>query len=282
MIKDSDTNFVFFSGLLKSDIRFSGNCNLITSILDYHQIHYDFLKDTCDIWARDYMPIQKDIDSFVQFRYEPSYLQDELNLQSDPRMVCAANKIKPIFSNINLDGGNVIKWHDKVIISKRAVKENSEYEESKLIDELEKLLEVQIILVPDINPGNDMTGHTDGYVRFLNDKTILVNELKNEFKYWQSGFREMIKQTGFEYIEIPWFECKDKNYPHSALGIYLNYLEIGDLIILPIFEIKGNRDQKVFDLFKEIFPTKHIETININSVGLEGGLMNCITWNIKI
>jgi agmatine deiminase len=228
------------------------------------------------------MPIQKDLNSFVQFRYEPTYLQNELNLQSDTKIVCAVNKIRPIFSNINLDGGNVIKWHDKVIISKRAVKENIEYEESKLIDDLEKLLEVQIILVPDNNPGNDMTGHADGYVRFLNDKTILVNGLKNEFKYWQQGFQEMIKQTGLEYIEIPWFEFKDKRYPHSALGIYLNYLEIGDLIILPIFEIKGNKDQKVLDLFKEIFPTKHIETININYVGLEGGLMNCITWNIKI
>jgi hypothetical protein len=36
----------------------------------------------------------------------------------------------------------------------------------------------------------------------------------------------MIKQTGLSYIEIPWFEYKDKQYPLSAIGRYINYLEI--------------------------------------------------------
>jgi agmatine deiminase len=282
MIKDSDTNFVYLSELLKSDSRFPGICTQITSILDQHQIGYDFIKETKDIWVRDFMPIQLDKDLFVQFRYEPSYLKDELWRQSDPKIVCAVNNRTPEFSKINLDGGNIIKWYDKAIISKRVIKENPGYNETKLVDELEKLLGVKVMLIPDINPAYDMTGHADGYVRFLDDKTILINALENEFEYWKKDFQKMIKQTGFDYVEIPWFEDKDKQHPYSALGIYLNYLEIGNLIILPVFGIEGNKDQLVLDQFKGLFPNKHIEPININSVGKEGGLMNCITWNIKI
>jgi agmatine deiminase len=64
--------------------------------------------------------------------------------------------------------------------------------------------------------------------------------------------------------------------------MYINYLEVGNLIILPKFEIEGNRDQEAFDLFKTLFPNRPVEQVNINSIAEEGGLLNCITWNIKI
>ncbi len=281
MVIDSETNFVYLSEKIKSDPRFPGICEKITGLFDSNYIQYDFILATNDIWARDYMPIQKDLNSFIQFKYEPSYLIDEPLLQSDPKVVCKANYLEPSYSDINLDGGNIIKWHDKVIISKRIINENSKYAENELISQIEKLLEARVIMIPDIHPYWDMTGHADGYVRFLDERTVLVNELKNEFKYWTSGFKKMATQYELDYIELPWFDYKNKDYPSSALGIYINYLEIGNLIILPIFEIPGNKDQKTYNILTEIFKHKRIETININSVGLWGGLMNCITWNIK-
>ena len=92
----------------------------------------------------------------------------------------------------------------------------------------------------------------------------------------------MVKQHQLNCIEEPWFEFKVKNFPDSAIGLYLNYLEVGNLIILPIFDVKGNMDQRVIDLFTSLFPYKQIEPVNINQVAHEGGLMNCISWNIKI
>jgi agmatine deiminase len=281
MIQDSQTDKVYFSKWLKTDDRFAPSCKLITSILDRHEIKYDFLEETSDIWARDYMPVQKDVNSFVQFRYEPSYLVYEPYYQSDPKEVCRANNIKPIFSEINLDGGNIVKQHDKVIISKRIFSENPGYDPKKLVKDIENLLEARVILVPDISRAYDLTGHADGYLRFVDENTILVNELENELKYWKKGFLKMIKETGLKYIEIPWLADYDEDFPKSALGIYINYLEVGNLIIMPVFEIEGNKDEEVFSLFKSIFPQKIIETVNINTIGREGGLMNCISWNIK-
>ena len=104
-----------------------------------------------------------------------------------------------------------------------------------------------------------MTGHADGYVRIIDNNTILVNEIKeNEYKYWMDGFIKMVKQHQLNCIEVPWFEYKVKDKPDSAIGLYLNYLEIEDLIILPVFEVKGNMDQKIIDLFESLFPYKYI------------------------
>lgn len=280
MIKGKETNIVFLSKLLQTDNRFENTCVQLIQILNKHNITYEFLNSTKDIWCRDYMPIQVEKEQLVQFRYEPSYLKDELHLQSDPRIVCKANRINPQFSEINLDGGNVVNWGDKAIISDRIFDENPKYlNKTKLVDEIERLLNVEVIIIPQIK--SDMTGHADGMVRFVDQNTILGNQRKHEHKYWRDGITKVLIEHKIEYIDIPFFEHKDKDYPDTALGCYVNFLEIGNLILLPIFEINGNKDIKVYDLFKSIYPDRKVETINYNEIGLFGGLLNCTTWTIK-
>lgn len=280
MITDHETNLVYLSELLKTTEEYSQACDSITAILDKHQIKYDFLKGTKDIWARDYMPIQIDVNKYVQFRYEPSYLKEKLYLQSDPTEVCNKNHFSTIPSNINLDGGNVVKWYNKVMITDRVFSENTEYtDHSELINEIEKWLGVECIIIPQIK--SDMTGHADGLVKFIDDKKILGSDLNFEYKYWSLAMKSFIDKHDFEYVNMPSFYFKDKNFPDSAIGCYMNYLEIGDLIIFPIFEVPGNKDQQAVAIIKSIYTNKHIETININDIVRHGGLMNCISWNIK-
>ena len=280
MIANKHNNIVYFSDLLRQDHRFEQTINSLLQILEKHSINYGFLKLTKDIWCRDYMPIQVNENKFVQFRYEPSYLQDDLEHQSNPEIVCRANNINPIFSDINIDGGNVVNWENKVIISDRIFDENPEYSDrTKLIDKIEELLEVKVIIIPQIN--TDYTGHADGMVRFVDENTILGNDREQELKYWKKGINKVMKENNLEYIDIPFFEWKDKEYSENAIGCYVNYLEIGNLIVLPIFEVKGNRDEEVFRIFKSIFPDRIIETMNYNKIGYYGGLLNCTTWTIK-
>lgn len=280
MIKGKETNIVFLSKRLKTDSRFENTCVQLIKILDKYNIKHNFLNSTKDIWCRDYMPIQVEKEQFVQFRYEPSYLKDYLHLQSDPKIVCKANNIKPQFSEIYLDGGNVVNWNDIAIISDRIFFENPAFSsKTKLVDEIEKLLKVEVIIIPQIN--SDMTGHADGMVRFVDQNIILGNSRKQEYKYWRNGINKVLNKHNIEYIDIPFFEYKNKNYRHNALGCYVNYLEIGKLILLPIFEIVGNKDIEVLDLFKSIFPNRIIETINYNEIGFHGGLLNCTTWTIN-
>ena len=279
MIIGQETNTVYFSDIVRNSPEFRATFKQIQTILDKHQVSYRFLSSTKDIWCRDYMPIQISEDKLIQFRYEPSYLENDLDLQSNPQDILKNNGLTAEISSINLDGGNVVNWTDKAILTTRIFKENPNWNQSKLISELERLLNVQVLLIPDIT--NDMTGHSDGHLRFINSNTVLVNELQNEFDYWKKGFDKMIKNSGLTFVEMPWFEHLDKKHKHTAVGCYVNYLEIGDLILFPIFEVSGNKDEQALNIIHSVFPERTIEPININEIGKYGGLLNCTTWTIK-
>ncbi len=277
MITDAQTDFVYFSALIEE--KFPECWKRIKSILDKHKIDYDVLDRTRDIWARDYMPVQTDVNRFVQFRYDAAYLHQEPEKHTRPLEVLQANQIRAELSDIILDGGNIIRGSDKVIMTNRIFEDNPDIEKNELIKKLEEQLQAEVLIIPAIN--TDETGHADGHVRFIDDKTLLVNELKHEYLYWQEGFRKMIRESGLKYVEMPWFEHKRSGYPLSSIGIYVNYLEVGNLIMFPVFEVPGNKDQQALDVITKAFPDKIIESVQINDIGLKGGLMNCITWNIK-
>ena len=251
--------------------------NRLTSILKKHGVDYRLLKGTKDIWCRDYMPIQTESGKLIQFRYEPSYLKGRKeweNSRSDWREVCRLNGFEPVFSNINLDGGNVLLCSGRAIVSDRIFTENPEYtDKDQLVKDLSELLEAEVIIIPAQN--SDMTGHADGMVRLGNNRS-------DEYKYWANGIEKVLKDYNLKYVDVPFFYgYKDSKHPDHAIGIYVNYLEVGNLIVLPVFEVEGNKDEEAIAAFKKIFPDKIIEVINYNDVALEGGILNCSTWTYK-
>lgn len=273
------TQTVYLSELLKT--KYPNTCDSLTQILDKHGVKYNFLKGTNDIWCRDYMPIQTPSGKLIQFKYDPSYLRGRKEWEesrSDVKKVCRENHIDAQFSDINIDGGNVLICDGRAILSDRIFSENPEWNKEKLVDELSKLLECEIIIIPAQN--GDMTGHADGMVRFVNKNTILGNRLADEYKYWREGMQKVIEQYGLKYIDVPFLtDLKDPKHPISAIGIYVNYLEVDNLIVLPVFG--RDEDQQVIDILRDAFPGKAIETINYNEVAQEGGLLNCTTWVVK-
>ena len=277
------TEVVYLSELLEE--KFNDCFNRLVSILKKHGVEYRLLKGTKDIWCRDYMPIQTESGKLVQFRYEPSYLKGNKEWEdsrSDVREVCRLNGFEPVFSNINLDGGNVLLCSGRAIVSDRIFTENPEYtDKEQLVKELSELLEAEVIIIPAQN--GDMTGHADGMVRFIDHDTILGNNRSEEYKYWTNGIEKVLKDYNLKYIDVPFFYgYKDSKHPDHAIGVYVNYLAVGNLIVLPVFEVAGNKDAEAIAAFKQIFPDKIIETINYNDVALEGGVLNCTTWVYRI
>lgn len=142
--------------------------------------------------------------------------------------------------------------------------------------ELETLFESEVYVIPDI--ADDMTGHADGHVRFIDGRTVLVNELKNEYKYWQKGFLKMIKEANLDFVEMPWFETSENE---STIGIYVNYLEVANIILFPVFEVANNCDEHALQIIQRLFPHRTIVPINANEIARHGGILNCITWTIR-
>ncbi len=275
---ESGVQVVYMSELLKTN--YPETCSRLIKILEMHDVKYAFLKGTKDIWCRDYMPIQTESGKFIQFKYDPSYLKGNKEWEasrSDVKEVCRVNGIEAQFSDINLDGGNVLICDGKAILSNRIFSENSNWDKEKLVNELSKLLECEIIIIPAEN--DDMTGHADGMVRFVNRNTILGNKLADEYKYWREGMEKVIEQYSLKYIDVPFFLPKDPKHPHSAIGIYVNYLEVNNLIVLPVFG--RDEDKQAVDVLRQAFPDRVIETIDYNDVAQEGGLLNCTTWVVR-
>jgi len=112
----------------------------------------------------------------------------------------------------------------------------------------------------------------------MDNENIVVNQLAGEYKYWQKSFSKMIAESGLNYVEMPWFIPSFKTSKKSAIGSYVNYLHLDDLIIFPIFDCEGNKDDEALEVIHNLFPNHTIEPIIINDIAKQGGLMNCITW----
>lgn len=258
--------------------RYPETCKRLIGILEKYNTKYTFIKGTKDIWCRDYMPVKTESGQLIQFKYDPSYLKDtpeHIASRSDVDEIHIKNGIKAQKSDINLDGGNVLICEGRAIISSKVFSENPGKSEEEIKSELAKLLGCEIIIIPIIN--TDFTGHADGMVRFVDRNTILGNDLAAEYKYWREGMKKVLAEYNLSYIDVPFFEDKahPKN-PDSAIGVYVNFLEVNNLIVVPVFG--HEKDAEAVDVIRKAFPKKQIETINYNDVALEGGLLNCTTW----
>lgn len=273
MITDNETNFLYLADCLpkKQPIFFPR----FEKVLNDCNINFLFLPNTKDIWAVDFMPIQISKDKFVQFTYNPDYLQNKAQIKtiSDVDSICKTIGKIPNKSQIVVDGGNVIRSRDKIIMCDKVFKENSTISEKELIKQLKDTFEIdKLFFVP--WDKSDYTGHADGMVRFIDSDRVLINDYSKEKPEFQRAFRMALHNAGLDWTEIP-YNPKTK----GAEGIYLNYLQMKQAVIIPTF--KHNDDSKAIKIFETVFKGQQIATVDSNEVAKEDGILNCITWNIK-
>ncbi len=265
---------LFFSTLLKSNSQYSLSAENLFSALSDCGEKFTFFDGAKDIWARDYMPIKTKSGKYISFRYEPNYLADDPQLRTNFKADIAPYFALPVtYSNINLDGGNVVfsPSKTKAVITDRVFSENPEYDKNTLLTELENLLEAEIIIIPSLI--SDMTGHADGVVRFVNENTVLGNASPYKNGYEQK-VKRALKKHGISVVDFPYFDSEGI----SAVGSYLNFLETEKHIFLPVFD--NVQDETAVRLANEIFDKKII-TVNINGIAKEGGVLNCISWEMN-
>ena len=154
------------------------------------------------------------------------------------------------------------RWQDRIFY------ENKDKSKTELINELEKLLEAKVIIIPSLK--SDMTGHADGMVRFVDENTVIGNA--SSLKYGlESRIKTTLKKNKIEVIDFPYFEAEGD----SAVGCYLNFLETEQIIFLPVFDVDMDKD--AINTAKDIFKKK-IVPVNINEIAKDGGVLNCISW----
>lgn len=266
---------LYFSSLLKANSRYSLSAeNLFSTLSDCNE-KFTLFDGAKDIWLRDFMPVKTKSGKYISFRYEPSYLANDPQLRTNFKTDIVPNyKVEtPLYSDINLDGGNVVfsPSKEKVIISDRVFSENHGISEAELTAKLEKLLEASVIIIPSLK--SDITGHADGMVRFVGENTVVTNSPLSPFGF-ETKVKKILQKYRINVIDFPYFYSKSI----SAVGCYLNFLETEKAIFLPVFGV--DYDSKAINKAKSIFG-KTIITVNINEIAEYGGLLNCISWEFE-
>lgn len=283
MITDIQTNFVWFSELLRRKPEYKLFYEQLTAILQKHQIAHDFLQETNDIWCRDYMPIQVNQDKYVEFRFDPDYLLSKKwrSYKTYADLVCDTMGLKVVKSDILLDGGNVIRGDTWAILTDKVVVENRlHYTPDMLIGKLTELFEVEkVILIP--RDKSERFGHADGMIRFIDNCHVLINGYFREYDpRFRNSFYNALDENGLKFTELK-FNCEN---PNEELNWgYINYLQMDNLLLVPQFGITEDRQalEQISLIFSEYADKGQIETLDSTSIIEHGGVLNCVSWNIK-
>ncbi len=284
MITDFETNTIYFSELLKT--KFAKTFDEISKVLNSTGIEPKLLPKTKDIWARDYMPIQVTKDKFVEYRYDPDYLQgnstkkNRREIKTYPDIVCDAIGLKTVKTDIILDGGNVVKHKNAVILTDKIIWENKrDYSKTLLTKTLKDLFEVEKLVYIPWNKGC-IYGHSDGMLRFINEDTVLISgfyetidlDLKNE----------LLASLKEAKIEWEWLRCSENETEENIA--YINFLQTSNLFLLPKLN-KEKEDKEALKIISKFYKNyadrEKIFQIDMTDIIKFDGALNCISWTIR-
>lgn len=278
MLLSNQTNKVYFSALLKSD--YSQLFQRIKSTLEEHGIGVDVLHETKDYWCRDYMPIQVDKNTFVKYTYNPDYLQNPNKRQyitnSDkPWAHLGLDGARVVdMTDIVLDGGNVVKTPYHVIMTEKIFKENLNISHDELIKKLETAFQTEVLIVPWFNEEEDICGHTDGMVRYVKNKELILDNYSKYDPIAGGKLQTIFKQHGYTVHELPLPHTVDSSWA------YINFLQTANVIVVPGLNLKT--DEIACEFLQSLYDVPVVQIPAPNIIGTYGGAFNCLSWNIIV
>lgn len=262
---------IYFSSKLYTDLSYADDANRLVAALSQYNVVYTCLTQAKDVWLRDFMPVKTN-RGYVSFDYDPSYLKDSPDLKTDFHRDIQPELSLPCVakSPINLDGGNVVFSPSKktAVISDRVISENPHITPSQLIDQLEQALAACVVLIPSLK--SDFTGHADGMVQFLDEHTVIGNDVSSK-----NGLEQRIKRVlrchGIDTVDFPYQPAKGI----SAVGSYINYLQTDRAVFLPVFRLPS--DDIAIKAAEQIF-SRPVVPVEACDIAANGGVFHCISW----
>ena len=100
MVTDFQTTKVYFSSWLPKVC--PKLWDAMHDILQREGVSHVFLKDTADIWCRDYMPIQTSTNEMVAYIYRPDYLSTPTMQKYITDTELMVEQIKKEYADVNI------------------------------------------------------------------------------------------------------------------------------------------------------------------------------------
>ena len=273
MICDYQTNKVYLAEGIKGYPKVAENllCALYKEGVETEYLPYS--KSKKHVWARDYMPIQLEENLFLKYVYNPDYLKSAQEYIPPYLSMIRSLKLKTKLTLFVIDGGNVVKFHDCVLMTDKVLVENRVRDEIGFQHALEDLFECEVIFIP--WDRYEMFGHADGMVRHVDGDRVLLNNYCNFDKTLRTRLLKALR---------PHFQVEELDYRGPRISkfswAFLNYLQVKDCIFVPWMAVEENHE--ALSQLQMVFPDKQVVPIGpCEDIIHMGGALHCVTWNIQ-
>ena len=201
-----------------------------------------------------------------------------LRLQTNPQEVfhAYANRLEHLLQNaitidLVLDGGNVVKCGDSIVMTEKVFAENKDKTHAEVERLLKDAFQCDIVFLPWDH--KETFGHSDGIVHYVGDGRVLLTNYDDSSPYYYNRFRKALEKH-FEVIPLK-YETKRR---HASSWAYINFLQIGKLVLVPQLGIQ--EDEQALEQISNALPGCEVVGIPANEAVRRGGALNCISWNV--
>lgn len=278
MIADWDADTAVFADLLPQ--QFPELWDRLSGILDEQGVAVRLLSGTRDVWCRDYLAVQVGDGEFVQFRYRPDYLEGFDHLRTPEKVSDGLPFLSGRRrSDLVLDGGNVVTSSSVAILTDKVYRDNPGRTRQEVRSLLRQLLHVEdCVLIP--KEAGDPIGHADGVVRFIDGRTVVMNDYAAVDPAYGTRVRTLLERQGLHVALMPYsLDPTVVDGIPSAVGNHVNYLRLGNLIVVPSNGMPS--DSEAAAILNGLLPGCRVESLECSDLAHRGGVLNCITGTYR-
>jgi agmatine/peptidylarginine deiminase len=224
------------------------------------------------------MPIQTDENRFVSYKYYPNYLVKKHQEQyitdvKDVENVDFLHQADVVILDLVLDGGNVVKCGNKIVMTEKVFVENKDKSRNEVQRLLEEAFQCEIVFLS--WDKRERYGHSDGIIHYLGDNHVLMTNYNDFDKTFAQDFLRILEKH---------FDVKTLKYNVDETDKYswalINFLQVGNLVLVPQLGIL--EDKQAFQQIAEALPNCKVIGVPTLEAVRKGGALNCISWNIKL
>jgi agmatine deiminase len=272
MIADWETNTAVFSDLLPG--QFPQLWDRLSGLLREHGTAIHLVCGCRDVWARDFLPVQVGSE-FVTFRYAPDYLRGYDHLRTEESVCDAVPFLKARHrSDLIIDGGNLVSSGPVVAVTDKVYRENPDQSRESVRRELTQLLGASSCVVLPKEQGCPI-GHADGLVRFLDEQTAVTNDYTGIDPAYGRRVGAVLARHGFEVVTLPYsIDATVTDEIPSAVGNWVNFLRVGNLIVVPEFGYPA--DRTAVSILRDRLPNCSVVPLDATALARRGGVLNCV------
>lgn len=234
------------------------------------------IEGLADLWVRDFGVI-KTAEGMFAPTYAPTYhREDEFDLRGGVEAFRKMFWPEAIALDLLLETGNFVSNGQVAILCDKVLRDNS-ITESDLVRRLEPLGLEELVLLP--QDPIDEIGHADGTVCLLENNKLLFGfspDLYDDPMRMKMDEARSRLSRWFDIVSLPAPYTPDQD-KLSAVGCYVNLLNLPDHILVPTFGLP--EDDFVLETIKAN-TNKQIYPIPASELAQHGGVLHCAVFEI--